>query len=594
VNKIFKKGNFPVVGRWFVLGTIVGVAAGIGAIIFFTLLQACSFFFLDYLVGLRVEETAGEPALFGHATTELKRWLIIFMPALGGLLSGLLVFKFAPEAKGHGTDAAIDAIHNKNGYIKWQVPIVKTIASAFTIGTGGSGGREGPIALIGSGFASFIGNLLHLTEREKRILTAAGMAAGVGAIFRAPLAGAIFAAEVLYSSTDMEYEVLLPSTITSIIAYSIFCSMFGWQPLFITLNFKFSNPVELLGYSILGFGCALFGYIYVKIFYATHGYFEKLKISLYYKPVIGGLLTGLVGFLVPHALSGSYAQIEKAMLGELSIVFLFIFIFAKILTTSFTIGSGGSAGIFGPSMVIGACVGGLIGLILKKIAPFLVSNPGAYAIVGMAGFFSGIASTPLSTIIMVSEMTGNYHLLVPAMWVSTISFLLLRKVTIYRKQVNFRSDSPIHRGEFFLRVLQDLKVKDIMKKDPIVIREDMRFTDILHFIPKTKHNSFPVVNKDNKLVGVLRFEEIREFVFEEGLEDIVVAREICDTDTEIVVPENSLADAIEKIGFKNIELLPVVDSKENLKLLGIITRRDIISTYNKEMMKQKSVVNSEF
>lgn len=594
MNKIFKKGNFPVVGRWFVLGTIVGVAAGIGAIIFFTLLQACSFFFLDYLVGLRVEETAGEPALFGHATTELKRWLIIFMPALGGLLSGLLVFKFAPEAKGHGTDAAIDAIHNKNGYIKWQVPIVKTIASAFTIGTGGSGGREGPIALIGSGFASFIGNLLHLTEREKRILTAAGMAAGVGAIFRAPLAGAIFAAEVLYSSTDMEYEVLLPSTITSIIAYSIFCSMFGWQPLFITLNFKFSNPVELLGYSILGFGCALFGYIYVKIFYATHSYFEKLKISVYYKPVIGGLLTGVVGFLVPHALSGSYAQIEKAMLGELSIIFLFIFIFAKILTTSFTIGSGGSAGIFGPSMVIGACVGGLIGLILQKIAPFLVSNPGAYAIVGMAGFFSGIASTPLSTIIMVSEMTGNYHLLVPAMWVSTISFLLLRKVTIYRKQVNFRSDSPIHRGEFFLRVLQDLKVKDVMKKDPIVIREDMRFTDILHFIPKTKHNSFPVVKEDNKLVGVLRFEEIREFVFEEGLEDIVVAREICDTDTEIVVPENSLADAIEKIGFKNIELLPVVDSKENLKLLGIITRRDIISTYNKEMMKQKSVVNSEF
>jgi len=594
VNKIFKKGNFPVVGRWFVLGTIVGVAAGIGAIIFFTLLQACSFFFLDYLVGLRVEETAGEPALFGHATTELKRWLIIFMPALGGLLSGLLVFKFAPEAKGHGTDAAIDAIHNKNGYIKWQVPVVKTIASAFTIGTGGSGGREGPIAQIGSGFASFIGNLLHLTEREKRILTAAGMAAGIGAIFRAPLAGAIFAAEVLYSSTDMEYEVLLPSTITSIIAYSIFCSMFGWQPLFITLNFKFSNPVELLGYSILGFGCALFGYIYVKIFYATHGYFEKLKISVYYKPVIGGLLTGLVGFLVPHALSGSYAQIEKAMLGELSIIFLFIFIFAKILTTSFTIGSGGSAGIFGPSMVIGACVGGLIGLILQKIAPFLVSNPGAYAIVGMAGFFSGIASTPLSTIIMVSEMTGNYHLLVPAMWVSTISFLLLRKVTIYRKQVNFRSDSPIHRGEFFLQVLQDLKVKDVMKKDPIVIREDMRFTDILHFIPKTKHNSFPVVNKDNKLVGVLRFEEIREFVFEEGLEDIVVAREICDTETEIVVPENSLADAIEKIGFKNIELLPVVDSKENLKLLGIITRRDIISTYNKEMMKQKSVVNSEF
>lgn len=594
MNKIFKNANFPVIGRWFVLGTMVGTAAGIGAIIFFTLLQACSFFFMDFLVGLRVEETAGEPALFGHSSTELRRWLIIFMPALGGLLSGLIVFKFAPEAKGHGTDAAIDAIHNKNGSIKWQVPIVKTIASAFTIGSGGSGGREGPIAQIGSGFASFLGNLLHLTEREKRILTAAGMAAGIGAIFRSPLAGAIFAAEVLYSSSDMEYEVLLPSTITSIIAYSIFCSMYGWQPLFVTSDFRFSNPVELIGYSMLGFACALFGYIYVKIFYATHDYFEKLKISVYYKPVIGGLLTGVVGFLIPQALSGSYAEIEKAMLGELGIIFLFIFIFAKILTTSFTIGSGGSAGIFGPSMVIGASVGGLIGLILEKFAPFLVSNSGAYVIVGMAGFFSGIASTPLSTIIMVSEMTGNYHLLVPAMWVSTMSFLLLRKVTIYRKQVNFRSDSPIHRGEFFLRVLQDLKVKDVMKKDPIVIREDMKFTDILHFIPKTKHNSFPVVNRDNQLVGVLRFEEIREFVFEEGLEEIVVAKEICDTHPEAVIPTNSLADAIEKIGFRNIELLPVIDSKDSHKLLGIITRRDIISVYNKEMMKQKSIVKSEF
>lgn len=594
MNKAFKRVNLPVVGRWFVLGTIVGLVAGVGAIIFFTLLQACSFVFMDYIVGLRVEETAGEPALFGHATTEFKRWMLLIVPAFGGLISGFLVYKFAPEAQGHGTDGAIDAIHNKNGFIRWQVPIVKTVASAITIGTGGSGGREGPIAQIGAGFASFLGNFLHLTEREKRILTAAGMGAGVGAIFRSPLAGAIFAAEVLYSSSDIEYEILLPSTITSIIAYSVFCSMYGWEPLFATPNFKFSNPLELIGYSILGFACALFGYIYVKIFYSIHNFFKNLNISNYFKPAIGGGLTGLIGFFIPQALSGSYSQIEHSMLGELSMWFLFILIIAKILTTSFTIGSGGSAGIFGPSMVIGSSVGGFIGLLLNEIIPFAVSDPGAYVVVGMAGFFSGIASTPLSTIIMVSEMTGNYHLLVPAMWVSSISFLLLRKVSIYKSQVDSRSDSPIHRGEFFIRVLQDLKIKDIMRKDPIVIREDMKFMDIVHFIPTTKHNSFPVVDEDYKLIGVLKFEEIREFVFEEGLEDIVVAKEICDTHPDVVLPDNSLADAIEKIGFKNTELLPVVDSIENLKLMGIITRRDIISTYNKVMIKQKSTQNIEF
>jgi len=591
-----KRFNLPIIGRWFILGSIVGVVSGIGAIIFFFLLQGSSFFFMDYLAGLRVEETAGEPAIFGHAATELRRWTIFLIPALGGLLSGFLVYRFAPEAEGHGTDAAIMSIHHKNGFIRWQVPIVKTLASALTIGTGGSGGREGPIAQIGAGFASFLGSTLKLSEREKRILTAAGMGAGVGAIFRSPLAGAIFAAEVLYSSSDMEYEALLPSTITSIIAYSVFCSAFGWEPLFATPSFDFDNPVELIGYSVLGFACAGFGWLYVNMFYGIHNTFKRMRISNYMKPVLGGLLTGCIGYFIPQALAGGYAQIELGMHGQLGIIFIFVLIFAKILTTSFSIGSGGSAGIFGPSMVIGASVGGFVGLALNGLLPALAPEPGAYVVVGMAGFFSGIAKTPLSTIIMVSEMTGNYHLLVPSMWVSTLSFLLLRKTKMYINQVQTRSESPIHKGEFFLQVLQDIKVSDIMRPDPIVLREDMRFYDVMHFIPKTKHNNFPVVREDGSLVGILLFEEIREFVFEEGLEDIVVAGEVCEKDVPIILPSNSLADAIESIGFRNVELLPVMDEDDRDKLIGIITRRDIITTYNKVLRKRQvaSQEESEF
>ncbi len=582
-----KKFNMPVIGRWFILGTIVGIVAGLGAIIFFALMQACSFFFIDYLAGMRVEETGGEPALFGHATTELKRWALVIIPAIGGLLSGFLVYRFAPEAEGHGTDSAIEKIHHENGDIRWQVPIVKTIASALTLGTGGSGGREGPIAQIGAGFGSFLGKILKLSARERRILTAAGMGAGVGAIFRSPLAGAIFAAEVLYASSDMEYEVLLPSTITSIIAYSVFCSMFGWDPLFDTPQFKFSKPLELLTFTILGFACAGFGYIYVKTFYGVHHFFKKLKISNYMKPVIGGLLTGCIGFFIPRALGGGYSIIEDGMHMEIGLSFLLIIIFAKILTTSFSIGSGGSAGIFGPSMVIGAAVGGFIGLLLHKLLPGVVTDPGAYVLVGMAGFFSGIANTPLSTIIMVSEMSGNYHLLVPAMWVSTLSFFLLRKTTIYTSQVYSRSESPIHKGEFFLQVLQDIKVEQIMREDPEIIYEDTKFIDAIKYISTTKHNSFPVIKRDRTLVGILRFEEVREFVFEEGLEDIVVAGEVCQTDYKYVFRNETLADAMETIGFKNIDLLPVINNASERKLLGIVTRRDIISTYNKAMLKLK-------
>ncbi len=589
-----KKYHIPVIGRWFILGTIVGIVAGLGAIIFFTLMQGCSFFFIDYLAGMRMEETAGEPALFGHATTELKRWMLFFIPAIGGLLSGFFVYRYAPEAEGHGTDAAIETIHHRNGDIRWQVPIIKTIASAITMGTGGSGGREGPIAQIGAGFGSFLGKTLKLSPRERRILTAAGMGAGVGAIFRSPLAGAIFAAEVLYASSDMEYEVLLPATITSIIAYSVFCSMFGWDPLFDTPQFKFSKPLELFTFTILGFACAGFGYVYVKTFYGIHNFFKRLKISNYMKPVIGGFITGCIGYYIPKALGGGYSIIEDGMHMEFAVTTLLIIVIAKILTTSFTIGSGGSAGIFGPSMVIGAAIGGFVGLVLQKFFPGVVTEPGAYVLVGMAGFFAGIANTPLSTIIMVSEMSGNYHLLVPAMWVSTLSFFLLRKTTIYVSQVHSRSESPIHKGEFFLQVLQDIKVEEIMREDPEIIYEDVKFIDAIKYISTTKHNSFPVIKKDRTLVGVLQFEEVREFVFEEGLEDIVVAGEVCQTDYKYVFRHDSLAHAMETIGFKNIELLPVINNESERKLIGIITRRDIISTYNRAMIKLKKDTEDVF
>ena len=592
--RLFEKLNLPVIGRWFILGTIVGVVAGLGAIVFFMFLQFSSFIFIDYIAGMRLQETAGEPLLFPHATTEFKRWLLVLIPAFGGLVSGILVYSLAPEAEGHGTDAAIDVIHNKKGFIRFRVPFIKTLASAITIGPGGSGGREGPIAQIGAGFGSLLGRLLHLSDREKRILTSAGMGAGIGAIFRSPVAGAIFAAEVLYASSDMEYEILLPSTITSIVAYSVFCSMFGWSPLFSTPDFFFARPIELISYTILGFSCALVGYIYINVFYGINDIFKKLRIPNHVKPMIGGLLTGMIGYFIPEALGGGYAQIEKAMYLELGVFFLLLLLVAKILTTSFSIGSGGSGGIFGPSVVIGAALGGFVGIALNKISPILVSEPGAFVIVGMAGFFAGIAKTPLSTIIMVSEMTGNYHLLVPSMWVSTLSFLTLGRTTIYKKQEISRSDSPIHRGEFLLHILEDIKIKDVMRKDPLLINENMKFMDIVNFIPTTKHNSFPVVSKNNTLIGVLRFEEIREFIFEKELENIIVASEVCDKKSPSVMPEDTLSQAIEIIGFSNIELLPVINNHTEKILVGIITRRDIIANYNKEMIKQKQHLQVEF
>ncbi len=580
-----KKYNLPVVGKWFILGTIVGIVAGIAAIIFYTLLQLTSQFFLYYLAGYVPPEATGEVSIFHFPVGEFKRFFLIVVPVIGAFISAILVLKFAPETEGAGLDAAISSIHKNQGLIRWQVPVIKTLTSSITIGSGGSGGGEGPISHIGAGVGSVLSQIFHLTEKERRILTAAGMGAGVGAIFRSPLAGAIFAAEVLYSSSDMEYEALLPSTITSIIAYSVFCSIFGWSPLFYSLNANFSNPLELVGYTLLIVACILVGHFYTKVYHKVKLYFDFMKIHKFYKMLLGAFLTGLIAFFVPEVLGAGYFIIDQAIQSDIALNMLFIILIAKIFATSFTIGSGNSAGTFAPTMIIGAVTGGLVGLILNRYFPALAPNPGAYAVVGMAGFLSGLAKTPLSAIIMVSELTGNYQLIVPAMWVSTLTFLSLRKVKFYKSQMQFRSDSPIHKNEYFLMFLQEIKVKDIMKKDPIVIKEDMKFDDIIHFIPTTKHNSFPVIDNDNRLVGVLRFEEIREFVFEEGLQDLVVASEICDKDAPTVSPENNLAEAIELIGTRNVELLPVIDPEK--RVLGIVTRRDIISTYNKEMLRQK-------
>jgi CIC family chloride channel protein len=430
---------------------LVGIVAGLGATLFYILLTATTAALLGHACHFVPPETRGEPSPFAAWLTAVPhspiRWLLVLMPALGGLVSGLLVFTCAPEAEGHGTDSAILAYHYKGGRIRGRVPIVKTIASALTIGSGGSGGREGPIAQIGAGFGSVLADLLHLPDRERRILMAAGLGAGVGAIFKAPLAGAIFASEVLYQGEEMEHEALLPATVASVVAYAIYTSVFGTQPIFEMASLTCGAPTELLGYAILGGVCAAAAVLYVKVFYGTRDLFAAVPLPKALKPALGGLLTGLVGLAVPAGLATSYGQIQIALDGQLALGFLLALGFAKILTTSLSIGSGGSGGVFGPAMVIGGCFGGATGIVLHHLG--LVHDPAAMVLVGMTGFFAGAANTPLSTIIMVSEMTGNWGLLVPCMVTCSIAAVLARRHSIYENQVRGRAVSPVHEGETF-------------------------------------------------------------------------------------------------------------------------------------------------
>ena len=593
--KFLEKFNLTQVAKIIIFSTIVGIIAGLGAVVFFFLLKLVSHYVLVEFCGYHFAKVFGEKEIF-HTThiPHFRRWTFLLVPTIGGLISGVIIYTFAPEAEGHGTDSVIETIHKKNARFKLNIPFIKTIASAITIGTGGSGGREGPIAQIGASISAIIARYLKLSDYEIRIAACCGMGAGIGAIFKSPLAGAIFGVEVLYRSSDMEYEALVPGIISAIIAYSVFCIFYGFSPMFITEPVKFNRPIELIPYTILGLICSIFGIFYVKSFYGVRDLFRKINIPNHFKPAIGGFITGILAYLIPQVISTDYGRIQNMFFEpNYTIWFLFLLIVFKVLATSFSIGTGGSGGVFGPAIFIGAAVGTFSGELFKVLFPHIVTNPTSYIIVGMAGFFAGIAHTPISTLIIVSELTGNYNLLVPTMWVCAITFVLCRNYTIYEMQVFSRFDSPVHRKEYLMSILEEIKVEDIMVKNPETIPENMVFKDILEYIPKTKYTIFPVINNKGELEGIISFHNIRDIVFEEGLENLVVAKDLVDEKTERIYPDNNLAEAIEKFGMSETEMLPVVDKENPKKLLGIITRKDIMKAYDEHVKQHKKMIEEK-
>ena len=384
------------------------------------------------------------------------RYLFLVLPALGALLGHLLIKRFSRLELARGTDSAIKAYHQYGGFITSVTIPVKSVASVLTVASGGSGGYEGPVTLIGAACGSSIARMLGLAKRSRRILMAAGLAGGIGALFQAPLAGAIFGFEIFYSSSDIEYETILPSFVSSAVAYTIFAYFFGWQPLFSMPDCRFDNGLRLLPYFLLALIVTFGARFYIAFFRATESRFADLRIPGWIKVMIGGLLTGLIGvFICPRVLGTGYGVIADALnfdpcapgaLGAKGTVALYLTIFFfNAVATSFTVGSGGSAGVFAPALVCGASLGGAVGFFFARVLPASWGvHPAAFALVGMAGFLASAIRTPLTAIVMVAEISGNHQLIVPAMWVCGISFWLNNGWTLYRSQVHSRESSPVH------------------------------------------------------------------------------------------------------------------------------------------------------
>jgi CIC family chloride channel protein len=427
--------------KWLILGISIGVIAGLGAVVFYLALDYAGRFFLGYLAGYDIPKPVGDGGDPGSAGFD-RPWAIPLVAFGGALLSALLVAKFAPEAEGHGTDSAIEAVHTDPRAIRVRAIVVKTIASALTIGSGGSGGREGPAAQISAGFGSALTRWLNLSDADGRIAVSLGIGSGIGAIFGAPLGGAVLAASIVYRE-DFDYKALIPGFVTSATAYAIFGSILGFDPLFgfVASDFRFDHPLDLGWFVVIGIAAAGVGYLYARIFYGTVALTERLPGNKVIKPALGGLAVGLLALVIPQILASGYGWAQKAAaLDTLMAIPLWIVLIlplAKIIATSLSIGTGGSGGIFGPGVVIGGFLGAAIWRLGDLIhAPGIPDSPAVFVVVGMMACFGSVAHAPLAVMIMVAEMTGSFSVIPCAMVAVGVAYLLITRtdVSIYQAQ----------------------------------------------------------------------------------------------------------------------------------------------------------------
>ncbi|MCA9592566.1 MAG: chloride channel protein [Myxococcales bacterium] len=592
--------EFRAVSRWVGLGLVIGVVAGLGAAAFYVGMDWIRHTMLGVGAHMPPLEPHGEHSLFGEVPPgEVRKWVMVLSPALGGLISGLIVFRFAPEAEGHGTDALIESFHRHGGRIRPRVPIVKALASVVLIGTGGSAGREGPIAQIGAGFGSVLGSALKLSARERRLMLIAGAAGGIGAIFRTPLGAALFLVEVLYKD-DFEVDALVPAVLSSVVAYSVFTMLFGEGTIFVTEKHYSFDPRQLPLYMVMAVFAALVGWIYIKVFYGMRDrVFHKLKMPNTIKPMFGGLAVGLLALAAPQALGASYGWLQEALLprhhvlpiGWIGAGTMLGIALLKVLTTSLSVSSGGSGGVFGPSVVVGGMIGGAFGFAFHEWFPHVVPQPGAFVIVGMACFFGGVAHVPISSLVMASEMTGSYDLLVPLMLAEVVTFTLLRRFTLYEKQVGTRRDSPAHGAEYVLDLLQHVRVGTVFDKQPVKpLPASTPLAEVLRVTTGCNQTVFPVVGPRGELSGIVTLDTVRAFFFDEEMGKLAIAAD-CAMPLVTVTQEDTLAVALERFASSHYPELPVVDSEGGGEIVGMLSYEQLLHTYSQELVRRRSGID---
>ncbi len=514
------------------------------------------------------------------------RLLLPLLPVFGALLLIPLFFIFRGGVHGYGFPAFLEQVNIKGGKIKRRTFFSKILSSAFTIGSGGSAGVEGPIAQIGGAVGSFVGNIFKVSGNRIKLLIAAGSAGGIAATFNAPIAGVMFASEIVLLG-NYELTSFAAIIISSGIATVVSRMYYGANPIFTVPAYEVS-AYEIPLYILFGIVVGVMAVLYIRTFHKIRDEFEKLKLHPLVKPLIGAFLVGSIGIMFPQVLGDGYKYIEQALDGEVVISVMLVLIFLKIIATSLTLGSGGAGGVFAPALFIGAMVGGSFGWVVHSMFPSYTSSPGAYATVGVGAFLAAATHAPMTAIFLLFEMTGNYKIIVPIMFSSIVGTLIAKHlyhdsidtVELTRKGIN------MHDGRE-ASVLSTITVGSVMTKDFSTIHEDTDIHELLDKVSESDHFYFPAVDNDGLLTGIISLQDIRSVLFEEDLKDLVKVKYIASRKVITVTPNDNLNTAIEKFTIKDLGEIPVVDIYDKRKVIGMLNRGSVITAYNRELLRRK-------
>ena len=568
--------------KWSVLGVVIGVVAGLGAIVFYEALVVCTHLFLNVCAGYQVPTPAGEGGLAASASAA-RPWALPLIAGTGALLGAILVYRVAPEAEGHGTDAAISAVHHNPRGVRFRSVLVKIVASALTIGSGGSGGREGPTAQISAGFGSLLTRTLDLDPADGRIAVATGIGSGIGAIFGAPLGGAVLASEILYRD-DFDPAALLPSFIASVVSFVVFGAVEGFSPLFGYLartasrTRSSSSGSRSSASSPAWSGCST-----PRASTAWRIFSRRSPLPRWVAPAIGGLAVGSIAIAIPQVIGTGYGWVQQCLtshgLESIPLWIVLIVPLARILATGLSIGSGGSGGVFGPGIVIGAFLGAAVWRLFDPVFPSMGHDPAPYVIVGMMSCFGGISRAPLAVMLMVAEMTGSLSIITPAMIAVGISWLIVRRSddTMYRSQLKSRSDAPSQRLLAGLPLLAAIPVSRAMTEPRLVVTATRSRNSVRRALEHEGLSGAPVIDEAGRLEGTIDTGDLE--ASGEGAKDV---EELVDAGAPTVAASSRLDVALESLTSTPHSWVPVLDTER--RVVGTLSISDVVRAYRRELL----------